>query len=94
MTFEEAKALARNGVKVTHEYFTKDEYMTMQGNLIVFEDGAKIFADEWSKGKDYLLVGWSVYKEPHSKLKDGECCLCGDKAESETSWICSDCKNL
>jgi len=46
---------------MTHEYFTPNEYMTMQGNMIIFEDGVKIFADEWSSGKDYLLNGWSVY---------------------------------
>jgi len=63
MTFEEAKEQARKGIKVTHEYFTDDEYMTMQGNMIVFEDGVKIFADEWSKDKDYLLDGWSLFKE-------------------------------
>lgn len=62
MTFEEAKEQARKGVKVTHSYFTSDEYMTMKGNQIIFEDGCKIFADEWSKGKDYLNDGWSIYK--------------------------------
>ena len=61
MTLEEAKEHARKGIKVTHEYFTSDEYMTMRGNMIVFEDGVKIFADEWLKGKDYLLDGWSLY---------------------------------
>jgi hypothetical protein len=62
MTFEEAKVLARQGIKMTHEYFSKDEYMTMKGNIVIFEDGVKIFADEWSKGKDYLLEGWSKFK--------------------------------
>jgi predicted methyltransferase MtxX (methanogen marker protein 4) len=61
MTLEEAKTLAQQGVKVTHEYFTSDEYMTMQGNIIIFEDGVEIFFDEWIKGKDYLLQGWSIY---------------------------------
>jgi hypothetical protein len=61
MTFEEAKAQARQGVKVTHKCFSPDEYMTMQGNMIIFEDGVKIFADEWSKNKNYLLDGWSIY---------------------------------
>jgi len=61
LTFEEAKALARQGVKVTHIYFTPEEYMTMTGNQIVFEDGAKIFVDEWAEGKDYLETGWSKY---------------------------------
>jgi CRISPR/Cas system CMR-associated protein Cmr3 (group 5 of RAMP superfamily) len=61
MTFEEAKEQARKGIKVTHRYFTKNEYMIMQGNQIVFEDGCKIFVDEWAKGKDYLNDGWSIY---------------------------------
>jgi len=61
MTFEEAKEQARKGIKVTHTYFSDEEYMTMRGNMIVFEDGAEIFADEWSEGKSYLNDGWSFY---------------------------------
>ena len=63
MTFEEAKITARKGVRVTHEYFTPDEYLTMRGNIIIFEDGAQIFANEWAKDKDYLLDGWSIWKK-------------------------------
>lgn len=61
MTFEEAKVLARKGIKMKHTYFTPDEYMTMQGNMIIFEDGVKIFADEWMKGHDYFNNGWSKF---------------------------------
>ena len=61
MTLGEAIGHARKGIKVTHTYFTDDEYMTMKGNVIVFEDGVRIFIDEWAKGKDYLLDGWSIY---------------------------------
>lgn len=61
MTFEKAKEKARKGIKVTHRYFTEDEYMTMRGNMIIFEDGVEIFADEWLHGKDYLLKDWSIY---------------------------------
>ncbi len=70
MTFEEAKVMARQGIKMTHTYFTQREYMTMQGNQLIFEDGVKIFADEWVKGKDYLLQGWTVY-QPFEILKVG-----------------------
>jgi hypothetical protein len=63
MTFEQAKILARQGIKMTHQYFTDDEYIIMQGNIIVFEDGVKMFADEWAKGKDYLLEGWSRFND-------------------------------
>ena len=62
MNFEEAKVKARQGIKMTHRYFTDDEYMTMRGNIIIFEDGAKTYADQWSKGKDYLTDGWSEWK--------------------------------
>jgi hypothetical protein len=62
MTLQEAKELAQQGIKVTHTYFTDNEYMTMQGNQIVFEDGVKIFFDEWTKDKDYLLEGWSKFE--------------------------------
>jgi len=30
-------------------------------DMIIFEDGVKIFADEWLRNKDYLLDGWSFY---------------------------------
>ena len=63
MLFEEAKLLAQKGIKITHTYFTDDEYLTMKGNIIIFEDGAKIFASEWMDGKDYLNDGWSIYSE-------------------------------
>jgi len=62
MTLEEAKEQAQKGIKVTHTYFTGDEYMIMRGNMIVFEDGVKIFFNEWTEGKDYLNDGWSIYK--------------------------------
>lgn len=68
MTLDEAVTQARNGIKVTHTYFTDNEYMTMRGNMIVFEDGAKIYLDEWTKGKDYLLTGWSLWED----VSDGQ----------------------
>lgn len=61
MTLQQAKELAQQDIKVTHNYFTKDEYMTMEGNIIIFEDGCEIHFDEWTKDKDYLLDGWSIY---------------------------------
>jgi len=63
MTLQEAKELAQQGIKVTHNYFTEDEYMTMHGNIIKFEDGVEIYFDEWTKDKDYLLDGWSKYPD-------------------------------
>lgn len=62
MTLKEAIVLARQGTKMTHQYFTSDEYMTMHGNVVIFEDGVEIFLEEWTRGKDYLNDGWSVWK--------------------------------
>ena len=63
MNLQEAKEKAQKGIKVTHECFIAEEYMTMRGNQIIFENGCRIFFDEWTKGKDYLLEGWSEFKE-------------------------------
>ena len=63
MTLEEAKTQARLGVKMTHIYFTDTEYMTMKGNMIVFEDGCQIMIGDWSEGKEYLKEGWSKFEK-------------------------------
>jgi aromatic ring-opening dioxygenase LigB subunit len=63
MTWEEAKILAQQGIKVTHQYFTSEEYIIMRGNIIVFEDGVEIFASEWMQGKPYLQNNWSIYQD-------------------------------
>lgn len=63
MTIEEAKELARQGIKMTHEYFTDEEYMIMRGNMTIFEDGCQLFFDEWAQGKDYLKTGWSRFEK-------------------------------
>lgn len=63
MSLTEAKALAQQGIKVTHKYFTDEEYMIMMGNQIIFEDGVRIMFDDWTKDKDYLNEGWSKFKE-------------------------------
>jgi hypothetical protein len=61
MILAEAKDLAQQGIRVTHRYFTSDEYMIMKGNRIVFEDGAEIIFNDWVEGKDYLKEGWSIF---------------------------------
>ena len=62
MTLTEAKELAQQGIKVTHRYFTDKEYLTMKGNIIIFEDGVKMYFDEWTRDKDFLLDGWSKFE--------------------------------
>jgi hypothetical protein len=69
MTLEEAKVLAQQGVKMTHEYFCDYEWLIiMNGNLITFEDGVQIFVNEWVENKEYLLYGWFKFNNKKIKL--------------------------
>ena len=38
MNKNEAIKAMQDGKKLTHNYFSKDEWMTMQGNRIILED--------------------------------------------------------
>ena len=49
-------------VKQYNMIIQAEEYMIMRGNIIIFEDGIEIFFSEWTKNKDYLLEGWSEFK--------------------------------
>ena len=62
MLLDEAKLFAQQGVKITHYNFTSDEYFTMRGNIIIFEDGCQIFFNEWIEGKDWVKDGWSKFE--------------------------------
>jgi hypothetical protein len=63
MNFEEAKILARQGIKMTHVNFSPYEWIVMKGNVIIFEDGVKIFEKEWLGNKEWVLTGWSQFKQ-------------------------------
>lgn len=62
MTWKEAKVLALQQVKVTHKHFTSEEWLIMKGNLIIFEDGNKMFEEEFMKDKPYLQEGWCEFE--------------------------------
>ena len=66
MSDEEMKVLARQGIKMTHIYFTDKEYLTMQGNKVLFEDGVKILWDDWFEDKEWLEYGWSRFDKEES----------------------------
>ena len=64
LPFSELVNLARRGIKITHTYFMDDEYLTVQGNLMILEDNNKIFIDEFFEDKPSMRYsGWSIYKE-------------------------------
>lgn len=62
LTLQEARELAQQGIKMTHKYFTSEEYITMKGNMVIFEDGVEIMLQDWATDKPYLLTGWSKYQ--------------------------------
>ena len=57
MDKEEAIRAMQAGNKVTHTYFTPDEWMTMKGSRIILEDGSSCWAYEfWADRNGF---GWS-----------------------------------
>lgn len=65
MTKTEAIAEMRKGVKVTHQYFSPEEWMTMKGNIIILEDGVQCDENEfwqWRNNKSWE-DGYSIFKQ-------------------------------
>ncbi len=65
MTKMEAVVAMKNGEKVTHRYFSEDEYVTIKDGYYVFEDEVKCPPVEFwilRTGKEWL-TDWSIKKE-------------------------------
>lgn len=66
MTKAEAIQAMKAGKKVTHTYFSKNEWMKMNGNIeIEFEDGVKMEAlDFWSiRNNTGWLNNFEIFEE-------------------------------
>jgi len=65
MTKNEAIGHMRNGVKITHTYFDKKEWMMIKGDNMVLEDGVVFPIDEYWKYRtqDYWNDGYSFFKQ-------------------------------
>lgn len=59
MTFEEAKEQMRAGVKMTHEYFTSDEFFEIKQGVMVCEGGYDM--TRWNRGEEWQQTGWRIY---------------------------------
>lgn len=57
MTKYEAISAMKQGKKVQHRYFTSDEWITMHGNKIIFENGASCYV--WEFWEDRIGSEWS-----------------------------------
>jgi hypothetical protein len=75
MDKDEAIIAMQTGNRVTHRFFTEDEWITMEDNqTIITEEGYRIFADEfWDhrKGIEWQS-GWSLYKTKPAATGSGK----------------------
>lgn len=69
MTSTEAKQKANMGEKITHTYFSRDEFVTVIDGNLTDEDGCKLSWDEfWGiRTMGYWQTGWSIY-EPKTTI--------------------------
>lgn len=68
MTKAEAIQAMREGKKITHSYFSRDEWMTIEHNQIVFENGIRCPQSDFWRWRELTgLTGWndgySLYNE-------------------------------
>lgn len=64
MTKQEAIQAMKSGKKVTHRYFTPDEYLFMNiENEYTFEDGVSCSAQEFWKNRtaEYWETDWEIF---------------------------------
>lgn len=70
MTIAEAFLKSKTeGVKITHRFFSNDEYITVKGNQIKTEEGYTMSTAEFMKYREGLAWenDWEVYKEPSTE---------------------------
>lgn len=60
---DEAVALMKQGKKLTHRYFSDDEWITMVGNIIRMELGQECWASEFWRDRQGAAweSDWSLY---------------------------------
>jgi hypothetical protein len=66
MTFIQAVELMKQGKKLTHRYFSNNEWVTMQGNLtMIFEDGVKCTTQQFLMDRTDLAWAedWEEFKK-------------------------------
>jgi hypothetical protein len=62
MTKQEAISAMAKGWRVTHAYFQNDEWVTLQGDLILFENEVTMSFDRfWENRKTGFDTGWKIW---------------------------------
>lgn len=70
MTIAEAFLKSKtDGVKITHRFFSKDEYITVKGNRVETEEGYTLSTAEFINYRTGVAweTDWEIYKEPSSE---------------------------
>lgn len=64
MTKEEAIVAMEAGHKVTHQYFTKDEFIRMKNGKLITEEGYEFEPWKFWMYRNYKVweTDWSIYK--------------------------------
>lgn len=70
MTQQEAIAAMKQGKKVTHRYFSSDEWVTLQNGKLVTEDGC---IHNWTmfwtiRSSEYWETDWSLFETKQPQL--------------------------
>jgi len=92
MNKEQAIEAMLKGKKVTHEYFTDNEWMKLNGHFEVeFEDGCKIDVDTFWKDRQGAgwETGWSLVSAPIGKEVENEDIKCWDCGKPAVGGICN-----
>lgn len=65
LTKQEAFEAMREGKKVTHVYFSPNEWMKIENNLLVFEDGVECTEKEFFKWRPqkWWDDGYSIFED-------------------------------
>lgn len=68
MTRPQALEEMKNGKKIKHKYFSNEEFIYMDGTIIMSEDGYN-FCDWWETyGKELGNDGWDIYEDDKKKV--------------------------
>ena len=65
MTKLEALRVMKKGFKITHRYFLPTEWMTLEGENFLFDDGVTISQEEFWKNRNTIdwQEGYEYWKE-------------------------------
>lgn len=58
MTFEEAKKKMAEGYRMTHQYFTEEEFFENKDGIMVCENGYNMA--RWYRGEEWQKSGWRI----------------------------------